>query len=169
LSLVTISCFFVRRLGAVIVFVGEGPDLRDVQGYFASQDGIEVRFFPRLPYDQFIQLVSAVDVAAFPYPDNALHRSKCSTRIIDYMAMGRAVLTTAVGQNTEYIVHGESGVLAPPGDEARFREELARLLQDAELRTELGLAAQKRVKEKFSWSGEALDNCLAGYERLSRL
>jgi glycosyltransferase involved in cell wall biosynthesis len=158
----------VRRSGATIVFVGDGPDLTDVQQYFASQEGVSVRFFPRLPYDQFIRLVSASDVTAFPYPDNALHRSKCSTRIIDYMAMARAVLTTAVGQNSEYIVAGESGVLAPPGDENQFRQELERLLQDAELRARLGQAAQKRIKEKFSWSGEAVETCLRAYSQLSR-
>jgi len=158
----------VRRTGATIVFVGDGPDLPEVQRYFSGQEGVPVRFFPRLPYDQFIQLVAACDVAAFPYPDNPLHRSKCSTRIIDYMTMGRAVLTTAVGQNAEYIVGGESGILAPADDEAMFVQELEALLADPELRARLGRNAERRVKQEFSWSRSPVETCLEAYRHLSR-
>jgi glycosyltransferase involved in cell wall biosynthesis len=156
-----------RHTGAAIVFVGEGPDLPEVQRFFTGQPDVVVRYFPRLPYDQFIQLVAACDVAAFPYPDNPLHRSKCSTRIIDYMTMSKAVLTTAVGQNREYIVDGESGILAPPDDEAKFAQELQTLLGDPELRARLGRNARQRVQEKFSWTGEPVDNCLTAYLQLS--
>jgi glycosyltransferase involved in cell wall biosynthesis len=156
-----------RRTGASIVFVGEGPDLPEVQKFFRGHPDVTVRYFPRLPYPQFIQLVAVCDVAAFPYPDNPLHRSKCSTRIIDYMTMSRAVLTTAVGQNAEYIVDGESGILAPPDDEARFARELQILLDDPELRARLGRNARQRVQEKFLWAGEPVDQCLTAYLQLS--
>jgi glycosyltransferase involved in cell wall biosynthesis len=157
-----------RRNGATIVLVGEGPDLPKVKEYFSHQEGVDVRFFSPLPYEQFIQLVAISDVTAFPYPDNPLHRSKCSTRIIDYMSMKRAVLTTAVGQNAEYILNGESGILAPPGDENRFSRELEVLLQDPELRAKLGRNARQRVKDTFSWSGMPLENCLAAYRQVSQ-
>jgi glycosyltransferase involved in cell wall biosynthesis len=155
------------RFGATIVFVGEGPNLSEMEEFFGQQRGVQVRFFPRLPYNQFVRLLAASDIAAFPYPDKPIYRAKCSARIIDYMSMGRAVVTTAVGQNTDYIVDGESGILAPPGDEMRFTQELERLLQDAELRARLGRKARQRVKEKFSWSGEPLENCLTAYRQLS--
>ncbi|MGD0965957.1 MAG: glycosyltransferase family 4 protein [Candidatus Acidiferrales bacterium] len=158
-----------RRTGSTIVFVGDGPDLPAVQRYFSCQQGVAVRFFPRLPYEQFIQLVAACDVAAFPYPDNPLHRSKCSTRIIDYMTMARAVLTTAVGQNAEYIVNGESGILAPPDDEVRFGKELQILLCDPELRARLGRNAERRVKREFSWNRGPVETCLDAYRCLLRV
>jgi glycosyltransferase involved in cell wall biosynthesis len=138
-----------------------------MKGFFAQQEGVVVRFFPRVPYDQFVRLIAASDIAAFPYPDNPIYQAKCSARIVDYMSMGKAVVTTAVGQNVDYIVDGESGILAPPGDEARFTHELEKLLQDSELRTRLGCKARQRIKEKFSWSGEPVENCLAAYQQLS--
>jgi glycosyltransferase involved in cell wall biosynthesis len=156
-----------RRNGATIVLVGDGPDLPKVKEYFSHLEGVDVRFFSRLPYEQFIQLVAISDVAAFPYPDNPLHRSKCSTRIIDYMSMKRAVLTTAVGQNSEYILNGESGVLIAPGDARGFDQALERLLRDPELRFRLGQNARKQITEKFLWNGVAVENCLAAYRQLS--
>jgi glycosyltransferase involved in cell wall biosynthesis len=157
-----------RRFGATIVVVGNGAGLPQMKDFFTHQQGVAVRFFPRLPYDQFVRLLAASDIAAFPYPNDRIHRAKCSARIIDYMSMGKAVLTTAVGQNAEYFVDGESGILAPPGDEHRFAWELERLLQDEELRARLGRQARRRVKEKFSWSGEPLTSCLTAYQQASR-
>jgi glycosyltransferase involved in cell wall biosynthesis len=157
------------RSNATIVFVGEGSHLSTMKDFFERQRGVRVHFFPRLPYDEFVRLIAASDIAAFPYPDNPIYYAKCSARIIDYMAMGKAVVTTAVGQNRDYIVDGESGILAPPGDETRFAAELERLLQDAEFRTRLGRQARQRIKEKFSWSGEPVENCLTAYQQLSAI
>jgi glycosyltransferase involved in cell wall biosynthesis len=156
------------RFGATIVLVGDGPDLPEMKELFSQQRGVDARFFPRLPYDQFVRLIAASDIAAFPYPDSPIYHAKCSARIIDYMSMGKAVVTTAIGQNTDYIVDRESGILAPPGNETRFRQELETLLQDTEFRTLLGSKARKRIKEKFSWSGEPVENCLTAYRQLSK-
>ena len=121
-----------------------------------------------MPYSEFLRLIAASDVAAFPYPDTPIYRAKCSARIVDYMAMGKAVLTTAVGQNMDYIVHGVSGILAPPRDGARFAAELERLLQDPQLRAQLGRNARHRIKEMFSWDRDPLSNCLAAYQFLAQ-
>jgi len=156
-----------RRTESTLVFVGEGPDIPRLKEFFALQEGIRVRFFPRLPYEEFVRLIAVSDIAAFPYPDNPIHRSKCSIRVTDYMSAGKAVLTSAVGQNKEYIVDGESGILAPPGDEAKFSEALGRLISDPDLRARLGRNAKLRMKEKFSWSGALVDHCLTAYQQLS--
>lgn len=155
-----------ERNGAAIVFVGDGPDLPKVRSFFSGRPSVKVHFFPRLPYDQFVRAIWASDITAFPYPDNPVHRSKCSLRVIDYMAMGKPVITSAVGQNKEYIVDGESGILTPAEDESAFANKLEALLRTPELRTRLGQNAQKRVREKFSWSGEPLQQCLAAYDQI---
>ncbi len=81
----------VRRFDATLVFVGEGPELPKVKEFLSRQGGINARFFPRLPHERFLQLVGVSDIAAFPYPDTAIYRAKCSARIVDYMSMGKAV------------------------------------------------------------------------------
>ena len=78
--------------------------------------------------------------------------------------MERAVLTSAVGQNVEYIVDGESGLLAAPRDEIDFAVKLDQLLSQTELRALLGSNARQRLWQKFQWSGDALQQCLAAYE-----
>ena len=83
--------------------------------------------------------------------------------------MGKPVLTSAVGQNHEYIVNGESGVLARAGDEKHFSEQLSILLRNPQLCQRLGQGAELRIREKFDWSGVPLHNCLAAYERVTHL
>jgi glycosyltransferase involved in cell wall biosynthesis len=111
-------------------------------------------------------VVWACDIATFPYRDDAVHRAKCSARIVDYMAMGKPVLTSAVGQNREYIVHGVSGMLAAADDEQQFAAKLDLLLRDAELRERLGANAAARIRDKFNWGGDVLQQCLAAYDRI---
>jgi len=155
-----------ERNHAAIVFVGDGPDLIKVREFFSNHPYVKLTFLPRLAYQDFLRVIWAADVAAFPYPDNPVHHAKCSARIVDYMTMGKPVITSAVGQNPDYIVSGESGVLVQPGNERAFATNLELLLQDAELRVRLGSNAMRRIREEFAWSGEPLQQCLAAYERL---
>lgn len=150
--------------GAVVAFVGNDAPQSMIRQHFCQGIGASLRFFPHLSYEDFLRLVWASDVAAFPYPDNAVHRAKCSARITDYMAMERAVLTSAVGQNMEYIVDGESGLLAAPDDNVDFAAKLDQLLANRELRATLGENARRRVQQKFRWAGEALQQCFAAYD-----
>jgi glycosyltransferase involved in cell wall biosynthesis len=83
--------------------------------------------------------------------------------------MGKPVITTAVGQNCEYIVSGESGLLVDPENERAFADSLHLLLSNADLRTRLGNNAGRRIHEKFSWSGEPLQQCLSAYEELAHI
>jgi glycosyltransferase involved in cell wall biosynthesis len=154
------------RHHAAVVLVGDGPDLPKVKEFFSRHPNVKVYFFPRLPYDQFVLAIWASDIAVFPYPDDSVHRAKCSARIIDYMAMGKPVITSAVGQNKEYIIDGESGVLVPAEDESAFSAKLETLIIDRELQMRLGQNAEKRVRDKFSWGGEPLRQCLAAYNHI---
>ena len=154
----------VAKHGAGVAFVGNSAPESTIRQHFPESSGARVHFFSHLPYEQFLRLVRASDVAAFPYPNDAVHRAKCSARITDYMAMGKAVLTSAVGQNMEYIVDGESGLLAVPGDEHDFAAKLDRLLSEPALRAVLGKNARDRLLGKFNWGSDALQQCLAAYD-----
>jgi len=153
---------------ATLLFVGDGSEKARVQEFFVQRPSAKISFLPRLPYAQFLKLVHASDIAAFPYPDNPIYRSKCSARIIDYMRMGKAVITSAVGQNLEYLENNKSGLLVPPGNEEAFSAGLDLLLRYPERRAMLGDAARSRIEREFSWGGQPVEQCLAAYEHVMR-
>jgi glycosyltransferase involved in cell wall biosynthesis len=94
---------------------------------------------------------AASDVAIFPYDDTPINRAKCSTKLADLLTGGVAVVADDVGQNSEYIVTGETGLLVPPGNDAAFGDAAVRLLADPDLRARLGTAAARRMREYFEW------------------
>ncbi len=157
------------RHEATIALVGDGPELDTARQFFSAQQGLQVRYLGQLPYEQYAQFVAACDVATFPYPDNPVYRAKCSARIIDYMAFGKPVLTTAVGQNAEYLIDGESGILTPSEDEEAYGKGLDRLLQDGDLRSRLGENARRRLVDNFLWSGRIGDDCEKAYRLAASL
>ncbi|MGY4329374.1 glycosyltransferase involved in cell wall biosynthesis [Bradyrhizobium sp. LB7.2] len=64
------------------------------------------------------------------------------TKLFEYLAMGRPVVASAIGQVTEIVTDGKFGLLVPAGDVDALVEALARLADDPALRARLGEAAR---------------------------
>jgi len=95
--------------------------------------------------------LAAADVAIYPLDDNLLNRARCSAKLVDLMAAGLAIVAEDVGQSSEYIEHGRSGLLVEAGDTEAFARGVVRLLRDQGLRGTLGNEARRRVCEEFAW------------------
>ena len=92
--------------------------------------------------------VQAMDIGIMPIPDAPWARGKCGYKLIQYMACGLPVIASPVGVNTEIVQHGVNGFLA--STESEWREAIARLAGDAELRARMGQAGRQAVEEKYS-------------------
>jgi len=95
--------------------------------------------------------LAQADVAIYPFDDTLVNRTKCSAKLLELLAAGVPVVAEAVGQNREYIRHGETGWLVPSGDADSFAEAVTRLLEDARLRQRLGQAAARDARKRFAW------------------
>jgi glycosyltransferase involved in cell wall biosynthesis len=100
---------------------------------------------------------AAATCAVYPFDDTLVNRTKCPVKLADLLAAGVPVVGQDVGQIGEYIEHGRSGLLVPPGDEDGLADALARVLHDPTLRAELSAGARRRIDERFSWSRSAAD------------
>jgi glycosyltransferase involved in cell wall biosynthesis len=101
--------------------------------------------------------LAAADAAIYPYRDTLINRAKCSIKILEYMAMGKAIVTHRVGQNLEYLEHQRSGILVEPGSVDGFAEGLLSVLTDPALAKRLGAQAAQRIEEKYNWSKRIRD------------
>ncbi|MHB1294372.1 MAG: glycosyltransferase family 4 protein [Anaerolineae bacterium] len=108
-----------------------------------------------VPFEELPHYLAASDAAIYPFDDTLVNRTKCSVKLTDLLSAGIPVVADAVGQNAEYIVHGESGLLVADGDAAAMASAVGQLFQDEALRRRLGVAATRRMREAFGWDGLA--------------
>jgi glycosyltransferase involved in cell wall biosynthesis len=64
---------------------------------------------------------------------------------LESAAAGRAVVASDIGGLREIVIHGETGLLVPPGDKSALRAALNRLIADPQLRAQMGEAAGRRA------------------------
>jgi glycosyltransferase involved in cell wall biosynthesis len=118
-----------------------GPSLEELAEELGLGD--RVRF---LGYRSDVpQLLAVADVFALP---SLFEGSPLA--VLEAMAAGRALVSSAIGGTNEVVVEGESGLLVPPGDPESLAAALRRLLEDPGLRQRLGAAARERVEQTFT-------------------
>jgi len=66
------------------------------------------------------------------------------------MARGKPVVATQVGGIPEIIRPGVTGLLVPPGDDARLAEAIASLLENRVAAADMGRNARRDVGERFN-------------------
>ncbi len=119
--------------------------------HHASRFTHDVTYCGWVPSDTLSAYFAQADVAIYPFDDTLVNRAKCAVKLLDLLAAGVPVVAEAVGQNMEYIRHGETGWLVAPGDVSSFAEAVVWLLEDTPLRERLGQAAAHDVRERFAW------------------
>jgi glycosyltransferase involved in cell wall biosynthesis len=100
-------------------------------------------------------LLATADIALAPMNDTLINRARGLAKLLELMAAGLPIVTTAVGQAAEYIEHERSGLLVPPSDAAALARAALRLIGDAALRSRLGQGARERALHEYAWDGLA--------------
>lgn len=143
-----------RRADVRLLIVGRGlrgEEEKVLPLFRASGLQESVRYAGFIDPEQLAAHFAASDLAIYPYDDTLINRTKCSVKLGELLAHGLPVVASAVGQNCEYIEHGVSGILVPPGDVTGFAEAVSRLLAEPDLRRKLGGEARRRMVEQYSW------------------
>jgi glycosyltransferase involved in cell wall biosynthesis len=134
----------------MIAGVGDGLPALEAQ---ARQLGVSSRvLFPGWvePEEAPIYLAAA-DAVINPYRDTLINRAKCAGKVVAAMAVGKAVITSRVGENLAYIEDGQSGLLTEPGDPRSLAQALLAVLSHPEWAAKLGCNARARIWEKYDW------------------
>jgi len=132
----------VRRTRAQCVVLGEGPE-RPRLAALAKEIGVPLLLPGYLPHPY--PTLAAFDVAVLPSRAEGMPLA-----VLESMALGIATVATPVGGTPELITDGQTGLLAPPGDATALGAAIARLLEDVQLRQNLGAAGARHVTERYS-------------------
>ena len=89
-----------------------------------------------------------MDIVISPYKDDYLFYGS-SMKLLEYMAAGKAVLFPALGQIKEVIADGYNGRLYEPGDYRTMTGKLLELIENDDLRRQLGANARLTIENRL--------------------
>lgn len=134
-----------------LLIVGDGPERADVEADLAARGLARVAHFTgAVDPGDIPGLLASMEVAVAPYPE--LREFYFSPlKVYEYMAAGRPVVASGIGQIAELIDDGVNGLLCPPGDANALAERLKQLQGEPELRIRLGQAAREAMLRNHTW------------------
>ena len=77
------------------------------------------------------------------------------TKLFEYMAMGKGIVATRLGQIGEVLTDGETALLVEPGNAHELRDAILHLAEARELRETLGARARQVAIDSHTWQRNA--------------
>jgi glycosyltransferase involved in cell wall biosynthesis len=104
----------------------------------------------RVQYNEINPYLAACDLCWLPMRETGANQGRSPLKIKDYMAAGRPVVVTDVGDVADLVRRGKFGLLAPDQPQELARETL-KLLHMPQNRQAMGRRARQLAEEDFSW------------------
>jgi glycosyltransferase involved in cell wall biosynthesis len=144
------------------VFVGAGDTFDDMVK-LADALGLadQVEFTGRIPDEDLVRYLSTADVCLSPDPKNPLNDVSTMNKVMEYMAMGKPVVSFELREAR--VSAGEAAVYAQANDVSEFAKLTAQLLDDPAGRERMGELGRARVAGELSWARSS-ESLLAAYE-----
>lgn len=129
-----------------VIIAGDGSAMADAERRLEELHLASVaRLLGWIDSDAKVARLRGADMLVLPSYMEGMPNS-----VIEAMAAGLPVITTAVGTIPDVVSDGVSGFIVPPRDSDRLFTALRTLLQDAALRTSMGRAGWAIAKERFA-------------------
>ena len=132
------------------IFMGTGDAYEEMVALSEQLGLTHMVEFPGRVSDEFVQrCLSTADVCLSPDPLNPLNDVSTMNKVVEYMAMGRPVVSFDLVEAR--VSAGEAAVYVPANDELAFATAIDALLRDPERRRQMGEGGRNRVEQELSW------------------
>jgi glycosyltransferase involved in cell wall biosynthesis len=133
--------------------IGDGSLLSSCQR-LAREIGVwaRVEWTGAIPHREALQKLASCAVLASPHtplPDQEFFGSP--TKIFEYMAIGRPIVASALGQLEEILDDGRTARLVQPGDPHALSDGIAEVLALPDRGASLGRAARAEANSRHTW------------------
>ena len=138
------------------VFIGGGEQRAQTESIIEAA-GVSATFTGSISHEKVPAYLDACDILASPHvpSTDGSEFFGSPTKLFEYLAMGKGIVASRLGQVGEVIIDGENGLLVEPGDADGLARAIERLAVDGELRSRLGAAARKTAIERYTWRHNA--------------
>lgn len=141
-----------RHQRVKFLMVGDGGPLKHSLEKFITANGLSgrVHLTGLVKHQDIPRYIAAMDIVLAPYP--RLEFGYYSpVKLYEYLASGRAVVSSRMGQIAEVIRDGENGFLCEPDDIAAMTETINGLIESPELIHRVGAQARTDVINHYTW------------------
>jgi glycosyltransferase involved in cell wall biosynthesis len=146
----------LRREDIGFTLIGSGDCFDDLVEQ-ARRLGLDdhVRFTGRIPDEEVGRHLCTADVCVSPDPLNDLNDLSTMNKILEYMALGRAIVAFDLKETK--VSAGDGALYAKPNDVEDFARKILRLVDDPGLREEMGRRNLARFRDHLSWEFSAVE------------
>lgn len=138
-----------------LLLVGDGPERTALEAALAKHGlAAQTELTGAVDPAAIPALLARMDIAVAPYPDLADFYFS-PLKVMEYMAAGRTVVASRIGDIDGLVRHGETGLLCAPGDAIALADALAILISDPQQRSCLGRAARQHALAELGWDAVA--------------
>ncbi|WP_181272697.1 glycosyltransferase family 4 protein [Brevibacterium oceani] len=131
--------------------VGHGPEAEALEAQVRGLDLTgRVHFHGALAPEAVPDALREFDIAVAPYPAGENYFSPL--KIYEYLAAGLPVVASRVGSIPTVLADSGAGILTDPTDTDDLTSALQRLIDDVDLRTEMGARARAEALARHSWT-----------------
>ena len=127
------------------VITGNTSTWQMMRQLFSEAALSNVSYLGSVPYQEIKEHIKAASVCVFPTFAEALPVSW-----IEAMALQKPIVASNIGWANEVIEDGVEGFLVHPKDHKKYAERILELLGHPEIQEDFGVAARKKVVNKFS-------------------
>lgn len=150
------ACAILARRGVAVQLdiVGDGPMRSQLER--AASSGAPVRFWGELPQECVIDMYARATAFCLPcVVASTGDRDGLPTSVLEAMAVGVPVVTTAVNGLGDAVHHERTGLIVPQRDPLALADALQRLLTNPELAARLAAKARREVERHYSAEASA--------------
>jgi glycosyltransferase involved in cell wall biosynthesis len=127
------------------VISGNPSTWQMMQGLFTVEAQTNVNYLGSVPYQDIKKHINEATVCVFPTFAEALPVSW-----IEAMAMQKPIVASNIGWADEIIEDGVDGFLVNPQEHQEYAKRILDLLENSNLRSQFGIKAREKTKQKFS-------------------
>ena len=158
LELAEAITYIPKELGVHFLLIGSGQLLEQTKEVIKQAGRLDrVTFTGSVDHSRMPALLDACDILVSPHVPLAANTEffGSPTKIFEYMAMGKGIVASRLGQIGDVLSHKETALLVEPGSVDGLREAIVRLAKDKSLRERLGQAARCEAVTHHTWKRNA--------------
>ena len=158
LTLAEAICLLPADCRVRFLLVGAGRFREQVE-HIIRQGGREQQtiFAGHVQHERVPALLDACDILLSPHVplEDGSEFFGSPTKLFEYMAMGKGIVASRLGQIADVLADEQNALLIEPGSAQQLADAILRLMKSRELRERLGAAARRAAIERHTWKQNA--------------